>query len=133
MKSLLLCTLVFSLVACCQSAVIDDVRSTGSKSAETDVPILTSNDQLDAHVGQVVTVRGMVTNTKIPTIIGVDVFTFDPDLRGKYAEAMGTLSRHVVTPEQLEGARYAHRGPGVFYVLKSLTEKSAAVVRPVSQ
>jgi len=93
--------------------------------------VLTDATQLDAHVGNLVTVRGEVTNTKIPTIIGVDVQSFDPDLRGQQAEATGILQRHVVTPEQIAEANYANRGPGVFYRLKDQSSDYLAAVRPV--
>lgn len=94
--------------------------------------VLTQAAQLDAHVGDVVTIRGEVTNTKIPTIIGVDVQSCDPDLRGRRAEATGVLQRHVVTPEQIAEANYANRGAGVFYRLKDQDSDCNASVRPVS-
>jgi hypothetical protein len=47
-----------------------------------DIPIVTNQSDLDLYIGKVITIRGKVTNTKIPTIIGVDVRSEDPDLRG---------------------------------------------------
>ena len=93
--------------------------------------VLTDYAELDAHVGELVTVRGEVSNSKIPTILGVDVQSSDPDLRGQQAEATGVLQRSVVTPESLERVDFAHRGPGVFYRLKDQDSDYAAPVRPV--
>ena len=93
--------------------------------------VLTDYAELDAHVGELVTVRGEVSSSKIPTILGVDVQSFDPDLRGQQAEATGFLQRRVVTPESLERVDFASRGPGVFYRLKDKDSNDEAPVRPV--
>lgn len=98
-------------------------------------PVLTSADELDVHVGQLVTIRGKVSNFKIPTIIGVDVQSNDPDLRGHVAEATGLLQRNIVTPEDVEGFNdigIAHRGAGIFYRLKDRDSDYEAAVRVVS-
>lgn len=84
------------------------------------LPVITHRDHLDEYVGQLVMVRGVVTPTKIPTIIGVDVCSDSPDLRGQLAIAVGILHRWVVTQEALdrqiaERGTFAHRGPGTFY------------------
>jgi hypothetical protein len=87
-------------------------------------PVITREDQLDAHVGELVTVRGTVTDTKWPTILGVDVASGDPDLRGRQGEATGMLERYVVTQEELDaltaemGGPFQNRGPGTFYRLR---------------
>lgn len=53
-------------------------------------PILvTRAEQLNDAVGQLVTLQGEVVNSNIPTILGVDVESFDPDLRGQRATATG--------------------------------------------
>lgn len=93
-------------------------------------PVLTNAAQLDAHVGELVTIRGEFMNTKIPTIIGVDVRSYNPDLHGQQAEATGVLQRWVVTPEEIDGG--PNRGPGVFYRLKDQATNDTAAVRPVS-
>lgn len=84
--------------------------------------VITRPSQRDTHVGRLVTLRGVVANTKIPTLVGVDVASDAPDLRGKPAEATGILRRRVVTRAQLEerlkkAGMFAHRGPGTFYRL----------------
>lgn len=102
-------------------------------------PILSDANQLDAHVGEIVILHGIVTNTKIPTIIGVDVASVDPDLRGQPAEATGLLLRWVVTPSDLQmaqdhpGLTTADRGPGVFYRLADPHSNEAVPVRPLSR
>jgi len=84
--------------------------------------LLTDEDEVDAAVGQLITVRGVVENAKIPTILGVDVESDDPDLRGKEAQATGVLRKLTVTLEELvrKGANMgiiAGRGPGTYYRL----------------
>ena len=98
--------------------------------------VITSYSELTAHIGQVVTIRGEVSNTKIPEIMSVDVASFDPDLRGQYAEATGLLSSWTVTKEQLEESQrlrgpFANRGPGTFLSLKSIDSNYLAQVREV--
>lgn len=101
-------------------------------------PVLTDASQLDAHVGEIVILRGIVTNTKIPTITGVDVTSDDPDLRGRPAETTGLLWRWVVTEEDLReeqadpGPTSANRGPGVFYRLVDPHSNQTVQARPIS-
>lgn len=94
--------------------------------------LITDATALDSYVGQLVTIRGEVSNSKIPTILGVDVQSNNPDLRGQFAEATGVLQRHVVTPEEIATANFAHRGAGIFYRLKDQDSDYEAAVRPVS-
>ena len=94
-------------------------------------PVLTSVQEIDRRVGEVVTLRGEVSNTKVPTLLGVDVESVHPDLRGKEAEATGVLYREAVTAESLSHQGKApHRGPGVFYFLRALDSEGLAQVRP---
>ena len=62
-------------------------------------PILTHHDQLHRLVGELVTVQGRISRTKIPQIIGVDVALEVDTERGQYAEATGVLYTWKVTPE----------------------------------
>jgi hypothetical protein len=102
-------------------------------------PLITREDQLDAHVGEVVTVRGKVTNTKVPTILGADVALGDPDLRSRRGEATGILERYVVTQEELDaltaemGGPFQNRGPGTFYRLRDEETNETAQVRAPSR
>ena len=83
-------------------------------------PLLTKGCQLDNHVGQLVAIRGIVSDSKLATIIGVDI---DPgELRGIDCYAVGLLTRWMTTKEQLDAAfkkrgPFATRGPGITYVL----------------
>ena len=118
--------LVFSIWGCCPPC------SSGVKDRP---PVLTSVRDVEAHVGQIITIRGLVTNTKIPTILRVDVASDDPDLRGQVAEATGLLRKYVVTPEHIQNVEpemiVANRGPGVFYRLQDVNSDASAAVRPV--
>jgi hypothetical protein len=91
--------------------------------ATPDQPILiTQPGELDAAVDRLVTLRGTVTDTKIPTLVNVDIESEAPDLRGSAASATGILRRRVVTQADIdrqtsEVGQFANRGPGTFYSL----------------
>jgi len=97
---------------------------------------VTRRDQLDGSLGKLVTLEGEVARTKIPTILGVDVRSDSPDLRGKWAMATGVLKKWVVTQEDLgrelaaKGV-FAHRGPGTFYRLVEAGSDRDAQVQPL--
>lgn len=85
------------------------------------VPVITSHNELDAHLGRLVAVRGTITRTKAPTILGVDVRN-SSDLDSVDAYAVGVLTRHELTADDhAESQRlygpFASRGPGVTYHL----------------
>jgi hypothetical protein len=115
----------------------------GSDPKESDVsagnarPIrVTRREQLDGALGKLVTLEGEVAWTKTPTILGVDVASDSPDLRGKWAMATGLLKKWVVTREDLDrelAARgvFAHRGPGTFYRLVESGTGRDAQVQPL--
>lgn len=83
--------------------------------------LITREEQREAAVGHAVTLQGVISNSKIPTLVGVEVDA--GDLRGKPAVATGWLRKHVVTQEDLDreekkrGGVFAHSGPGTFYYL----------------
>lgn len=95
--------------------------------------IVTKHENLEQYVTQIITVRGLVTNTKIPTIIGVDVASDNPDLRGQYAEATGKLIKLIIREEEID--KYStNRGAGIFYRLQDLNHPEYdAPVRPVRE
>jgi len=98
--------------------------------------VVTKKEQRDRFVGSAVTLEGVVSNTKLPTILGVDVETGSPDLRGKRARASGVLRKSVVTAAHLkEGeARHgivANRGPGTFYHLEAHDGRGLARATPI--
>lgn len=95
------------------------------------VPVVTEQTNVAKHVGQRITIVGKVSNTKIPQILGVDVSSDTPDLRGKMAEATGVLERFEVTDAQIkemDRIGIAHRGPGVFYRLRGEKKNTEAQV-----
>lgn len=83
--------------------------------------LLTREEQRESAVGHSVTLQGIVSHAKIPTLVGVEIDA--GDLRGMPAVATGWLRKHVVTQEDLDreekqrGGVFAHRGPGTFYFL----------------
>jgi hypothetical protein len=97
--------------------------------------VITDPSQLDAHVGQVITIRGTLARTKIPTILGVDVAAGPSALEEQPAEATGRLEREVITQEQLDAqiarmGQFANRGAGTFYRLVSTDGAGLARPRP---
>jgi hypothetical protein len=85
--------------------------------------VITRTEELSGAVGRVVTLRGVVANTKIPTLVGVDIDSETPDLRGRPATATGVLERWTVTQEELDrravelGGQVASRSAGTIYRL----------------
>jgi hypothetical protein len=84
--------------------------------------LITDPSQLEGAVGLPVILRGVVSNSKLPTLVGVDIESSHPDLRGREATASGWLRKTVVTQEELdrelkEKGIFAYRGPGTFYQL----------------
>jgi hypothetical protein len=83
--------------------------------------LLTREEQRESSVGHAVTLQGVVSQSKIATLVGVEVDA--GDLRGKPAVATGWLRKHVVTQEDLDreekkrGGVFAHPGPGTYYYL----------------
>lgn len=73
-------------------------------------------DEIDQYVGQLITITGIVSNTKIPQLLGVDIASDDPDVRGLYASATGVLEKTVVTENEVDPYS-ANRGAGTFYRL----------------
>ena len=92
------------------------------------IPILTSKDQKENYVGQVVAIRGPVGNSKIPHIIGIEVNGGHklPD-----AFAIGMLAKFVTTKDEWDYQRHpvgvaGAFGPGTKYTLYSSTSGSIA-------
>ena len=76
-------------------------------------------------VGQRVELVGVVTQTKCPQILGVDLWELE-EYRGRKMRVSGILRQSVVTQAQIEdterrmGGSFANRGPGTFYHLEDL-------------
>jgi hypothetical protein len=73
--------------------------------------LITDRQQLDAAVGSIVTIVGVQTRTKIPTVCGVDVDGAD-ELADHKVIVRGVLHRDVVTEASPTAA---NRGNGTFY------------------
>jgi len=85
------------------------------------VPVITSHNDLDRHLGHMIAIRGAISRTKSPTILGVDVRN-PKDLDNVDAFAVGVLTRHEQSAEALANTGRKHgpiatRGPGVTYTL----------------
>lgn len=97
-------------------------------------PLVDTPEAVGRFEGKDVRLVGEVSNTKIPQILGVDVTSDNPDLRGLRAEAYGILKRQVVTEEQaraLDEKMVAHRGAGSYWILYDpKTRAPAQVDRP---
>lgn len=102
--------------------------------ADTDDGLLvTDPDAREAAVGKRVTLRGVVERSKIATLVGVDVRSDSPDLRGHEAVATGVLEKTVVTQAEIDAevarhGQFPNRGPGVFYRLVAETKGGLAEV-----
>ena len=89
-------------------------------------------------VGQMIVVRGRVTNTRCPYVNGIDVWELYAH-RGKIVEATGLLKSRTVTREDIRnrekelGGPYANRGPGTFFSLKNVRYKVIAETDPALQ
>lgn len=91
-------------------------HSAGSGGGDRCVVIEREQD-LAGCVGKTVTVRGVVSRTKIPAILGVEVS--ESDLADQIAEATGVLATYTI-PEDIDrdGMHSAHKGPGTYYTLR---------------
>jgi hypothetical protein len=76
-------------------------------------------------VGQRIELVGVVTQTKCPQILGVDLWELE-EYRGRRMRVTGILRQSVETQAQIEEAQrrmggvFANRGPGTFYYLDGL-------------
>ena len=116
--------LMISILGACQKPIGHDGRPV----------ILTQEDQLAKHVGEIVTVQGVVSSSSIPQIIGVDISVDDPGMVGAYAQATGVLYHWTITPESHAAMLamndlIAVRGPGMYFSLVSPAHLSS--VQPV--
>jgi hypothetical protein len=80
--------------------------------------VVEQREQLDAVVGQRITLIGVQSRTKQPMVLGVDV-DGDYALSDRRVRATGVLERRTVAPEPFDPDAPARtsRGPGTFYSL----------------
>jgi hypothetical protein len=100
-------------------------------------PVITTREKMLLHVGQIVTLDGVVERSKIPTLLGADINDIDPaghEVRGKHCRATGLLQKEVVTKEEMDEAfkrhgGFATRGAGTFYSL--VKADGGGIVTPI--
>ena len=73
---------------------------------------------LEQRVGQRIVLEGVVSNTKVPQVQGVEVRALE-DHRGQQVRVSGVLHKTVVTASDLEPL-VANRGMGTFYFLDDI-------------
>ena len=98
-------------------------------------PLIEDEAALAAAAGTLVTLRGELSRTRIPTILGVDVDPGSAD-GGDRAEATGWLESTEVTQAELdaeiaEHGQFAHRGPGTFRRLVAPDRKGLAAAQRI--
>jgi hypothetical protein len=103
--------LLASLLLACHAG------GTVSTTAAPGFPTLITNaSQREAAVGKLVTVVGVQTRTKIPTVVGIDI-DGDYALSDREVRATGRLERYVIAPPSPEEPIMATRSPGTYYSL----------------
>lgn len=112
-----------------------DSESLPTSKLSTTIPLVSpkSGDDLEQFVGKLITIRGKVSNTKIPQIEGIDVdiealFLNEEDV----CFAIGILTKTVVKPEDVDN-RIANRGAGTFYSLNENPPGKLAKARLVKK
>ena len=101
------------LVSTC-GHVPDPPASVGA-SCET----VTDRARLAACVGKTVTLRGVVSRTKVPSILGVDVDA-DYELSDRVGVATGKLATYTIRERGPDEPIVASKGPGTYYALTAL-------------
>jgi hypothetical protein len=89
----------------------------GCTSAAPEI-VVDARAQLDAVVGQRITIVGVQSRTKQPMVLGVDV-DGDYALSDRRVRATGVLERRTVapTPFEVDAPARTSRGAGTFYSL----------------
>lgn len=77
---------------------------------------ITTSANLDYYVDKLVTIKGQISNTKIPQICGIDVSCDDNAQTGKIGISTGILTSTVVLEKDVDPYS-ANRGAGTFYRL----------------
>lgn len=90
--------------------------------------VITDRAQREAAVDREVTVIGILTRTKVPTVVGIDVGDAY-DLSDKKVIVRGVLKRTVIDKDPNDndaGIKFATRGAGTFYSLVNPDGKGLA-------
>jgi hypothetical protein len=99
-----------------------------SNPSDSEPIIITDPSQREAAVGKLVTVVGVQTRTKAPTVAGVDIDA-DDALADKRVRVTGILHKKVVEPRPPSAPIVASRGPGTYYHL--VDPKTGTLAKPV--
>ena len=92
--------------------------------------VITRESQREAAVGRRVTIRGVLTRTKIPTVCGIDVGDAY-ELSDRNVVVNGVLQRTVVPPRDPSAPEAASRGPGTFYLV--VDPATGRIAKPVAR
>ena len=84
------------------------------------ITVVTKKEEIDKYVGELITIKGKITNTKIRTIIGIDVGYNGTIEEGTIGIATGVLRKRIVTDAEPYSA---NRGNGTFYWLQHKRNK----------
>ncbi|MEJ7600469.1 MAG: hypothetical protein WKG01_21350 [Kofleriaceae bacterium] len=79
--------------------------------------VITDRGALASCVGKRVTLRGTISRTKSPGILGVDVDA-PYALADQLGEATGTLESYTIEPQPPGELVRASKGPGTYYALR---------------
>jgi hypothetical protein len=90
--------------------------------------MITELSQREAAVGKLVTIVGVQTRTKTPTVVGVDV-DGDYKLSDRRVRVTGILKQRVVEPRPKSEPIMASRGPGTYYYV--VDPEGGKLARPV--
>jgi len=109
-------------------APADAVSPVNVPAANEEPVVITRESQREAAVGRRVTIRGVLTRTKIPTVCGIDVGDAY-ELSDRNVVVKGVLQRTVELPRDPSAPQVASRGPGTFYrVVDPATGRTAKPV-----
>ncbi|RCS44685.1 hypothetical protein DTL42_17335 [Bremerella cremea] len=105
------------------------------KALEMTPPLLTSGKEIRKYVGKLIAIRGKVSDTKIPDLLGVEIALPSHELRGKEAYAVGILGESTVSKEEIEETfrnygPIATQGAGTYYKLYSDLSFTPAEAKP---
>ena len=93
--------------------------------AEILTDTITSKENLDNHVNKLITIKGEISRTKIPQILGIDVDCVGCE--GKNGIATGILIKTIVLEKDVDPYSQ-NRGAGIFYRLSDPKSEYGAKV-----
>ena len=141
----LVTALFFGVIACQPDPAPKAPSTTPSTTSKDAVPspppsstpagptILRTSEEVAKHVGEVITIEGVVERSKQPTLLGVDVADVDSeghDSRGKKCRATGRLEKRTLEVDPNLPIS-AHRSPGTYLTLVRTEGQGLAIPMPV--